>query len=726
MAAGCLCARADDVGEISADASAIYTGNTYHGYAEMRVDLQNRSHSKAHIVTLVYPDNSYGGYGNNISRLSRTITLAPESEEKVSLLLPPLPSRGDALIRVDCDDGHQGLIHAPNANDHCSFNGGDAPATIFISRSVDDSSVERIFHASQGAFTPAMAVGPPDAHGVGIQPMTWMPDATAPGETNWLELDYATAQPVNKISVYDTTSPSLFGTMSLIGPAGTNIVTIPLRSGKSAPASAGWILEYDLPANSARVKTVRLDFGTSLPNNICIDAVQISGPSDSQWASDARASSDNSAQAASWGMSRQTVNAMRAESPVAGWSELWLAYSPFDAVILGASDINSASTGVFDALGSYLQAGGNIVLFGTSVLPAQWHAWDQRHINGGDEYRVGFGRCFILATENPAALNRSAIQSLRAAVIDTAEYWTSLPRDGGAAESALPIHGSTEIPARGIVLIMLSFIVAIGPANLIFLSRYKRRIWMLWTIPAISFASTMMVFVYSLVREGITPDTHIAGLTVLDQASRHAATLGGESFYCPLTPGGGLHFDYGTEATPLVSLDSYRSSNSREVDWSQSQHFGRGWVSARIPAYFHLRKSETRRERIEVSVKNGNLQIVNGLGAPIKSIWLADKNMNFFQANNVEAGQKSSLTPSKQTQSLEKSGPDGLKRDLGFGMGGAGDIGDGAQKYLRPGTFIAVLDGNPFIENALVSSPNPKHTKSQAVVFGVLDPTQDP
>jgi hypothetical protein len=725
-AEGCLSALADDVGEVSANASAIYTGNTYHGYAEIRVDLQNRSHSKAHVVTLIYPDNSYGGYGNNISRLSRTITLAPGSGEKVSLLLPPLPSRGDALIRVDCDDGHQGLIHAPNANDHCNYNGGDTPATIFISRNLDNSAVERIFHASQGAFTPAMAVGPPDAHSYGPQPTTWMPDATAPGETNWLELDYATAQPASKISVYNTISAGLSGSIYLLGLEGTNLVTIPLRSGKSTRTGTGWVMEYDLPATSVPVRTVRLDFGTSLPNSIGIDAVQISGPGGSQWAEDARASSDNSAQAAGWGMPRQPVNALRAESPVAGWSELWLAYSPFDAVVLEAADISSASTGVFDALGNYLQAGGNVVLFGTTVLPAQWHPWEQQHINGGDEYRVGFGRCFVLATENPAALNRNAIQSLRAAVNDMADYWTSLPRDGGAAESALPIHGNTEIPARGIVLIMLSFIIVIGPANLFFLSRYKRRIWMLWTIPAISFASTMMVFVYSLVREGITPDTHIAGLTVLDQSSRHAATFGGESFYCPLTPGGGLHFDYGTEATPLVNLDNYRSSSSREVDWSQSQHFGRGWVSARIPAYFHLRRSETRRERIEVSAQNGNMQIVNGLGAPIKSIWLADKNMSFFQANNIEVGQKSILARSKQTQSLVKSGPDGLKRDLGFGVGGAGDIGDGAQKYLRPGTFIAVLDGNPFIENALVSSPNPKHSKSEAVVFGVLDPAQDP
>ncbi|HEV2319097.1 MAG TPA: hypothetical protein VGV18_05065 [Verrucomicrobiae bacterium] len=116
-----LAARADDVGDISADASAIYTGNTYHGYAEIRVDLQNRSHNRAHTVTLVFPNSEYGNFGNSLRRLSRTVTLAPESLQTVSLLRPPLPCRGDGSIRVEVDDGHEGQIRAPNAGNHCDF-----------------------------------------------------------------------------------------------------------------------------------------------------------------------------------------------------------------------------------------------------------------------------------------------------------------------------------------------------------------------------------------------------------------------------------------------------------------------------------------------------------------------------------------------------------------------------------------------------------------------------
>ena len=292
-------------------------------------------------------------------------------------------------------------------------------------------------------------------------------------------------------------------------------------------------------------------------------------------------------------------------------------------------------------------------------------ASQKKTLRGGAEYDRGFGRCLAFSSENPAALDPKSIQTLRDTVREAARYWQGLPGNSGAANAALPVVENLKIPTRGIVIIMLVFIIVIGPVNMIYLNRIKRRTWMLWTIPAISFGSTLLVFAYSLLREGVTPDTRITGLTVLDQPSHRAATIGGMAFYCPLTPSGGLNFDYGTEATPLVQT-GYGSGNSREVDWTQAQHFQRGWVAARVPAHFHLRKSETRRERIQVVNENGKLQVVNGLGAEIKSLWIADADMNFYQADNVAAGQKAGLIAAKPPLATEKSGANGLLRDLSF------------------------------------------------------------
>jgi len=718
--------RAADVfGDISVDPNAIYTGHTYHGYAEMRVVLENRSPGKAHVVTLVYPNTTYGNYGNNISRLSRTVTLAPKAREIVSLLQPPLAAQGDGSIRVEVDSRHEGEVRAPNANNHCNYySRGGEPATVFISRSLDYDAVERVFNANHGAFTAAMATGTPDtASGGGYQPTTWMPDTRASGQTNWLELDY-TPQPVDKIRIYCTMSLPTSGEILLTGISGTNVAHIPMSSRRTSGTghTSGMVPEFSFPITSEPVKIVRLNFGKAPPYSIAIDAVEISGPSGSAYASDARASSDNSALASSHtpgGARVDTIEGLRSESPVSEWSENWLAYTPFDAIVLNAADLSSMPPAVFSAIGDYLQAGGNILLSGRNELPEAWRSSQKITLRDGVKCQIGFGHCFVFPSEKLSSLDPQTIQTLRDTVNESARYWQSLPGDSGAANTALPIVANLTIPTRGIVIIMLAFVIIIGPVNIIYLSRRKRRTQMLWTIPAISFATTLLVFAYSLLHEGITPDTRIVGMTILDQTSHRAVTIGGTAFYCPLTSGGGLHFDFETEATPLVRI-GYGSGTTREVDWTQSQHFGRGWVSARVPAYFHLRKSETRRERIQVINENGKLQVINGLGAPIRSLWIADAHMNCYQADNVPAGQKAGLILSKPSSASKQSNGVGLFNEISFAAH-TDSLKDGAGKFLLPNTYIAVLDGNPFIENALGSAASPKHTKSSAVVFGILE-----
>ncbi len=704
--------------------NAFYTGNTYHGYAEMRVVLENRSPTKTHVVTLVYPNNSGRNYGNHISRLSRSVSLAPDAREVVSLLLPPLPAQGDGSIRVEVDGHHEGEVRAPNANNHCNYySRGGRMATILVSRSLDYDAVARVFQANGGAYTAARAVGAPDAgRRGGLDPNSWMPDTRWGGRTNWLELDYAAPQTVSRVTIYFSQSPASVDMITLIGASATNLVTMPMPAGRGGSYPSGWTVEYDFPETSQAVKTVRLDFGKTPPYNIAIDAVQLSGAIGSQWAAEVRASSDNSASAPRYvrgGVNPDETESIRAESPVPEWSENWLAYSPFDAVVVNATDVAALPPAVFAALGDYVQAGGNIMLLGKGDLPPAWHPVRTMISRDDAEFKIGFGEVFAFNSANPSALDAAAAQRLRAAVRDTAGYFQRLPADSGAANGAMPVVENVKIPTRGIVIAMLAFVVVIGPVNLIYLNRIKRRTWMLWTIPAISLATTLLVFAYSLVREGITPDTRIAGLTVLDQTSHQAATIGGEAFYCPLTPSGGLHFELATEATPLVSLD-YGSGTPREVDWTQSQHFQHGWVAARVPEHFHLRKSETRRERIQVVNEHGKMQVVNSLGAPIKSLWVAAADLNVYQADHVGAGEQGGLILSKTLPSPGKLGAGGLLRDLGFSAN-PDLLGDNAGKYLMPNTYLAVLDGNPFLENALGAAASAKRTKSSCIVFGILE-----
>ena len=715
---------AEQFGDVLVAPQAMYTGNTFHGYAEIRVALENHSPGRAHEVTLILPNRAWNN-GNSIDRLSRTVTLAPGARVTVSLLQPPLPANGDGSIRVEVDHHNEGMVRAPNANDHMAGYSRASQPVVFISRNLDSEAVERVLDANRGGFTAAMATGAPDAgSGGGYQTRAWMPDTRNYGSTNWLELDYATPLAADKITIYQTGSFAATGEIRLTGVSGTNLARLPLSAGRIAPGG-GRTVEFTLPATAEPVKTLRLNFGTTPPYNIAIDAVQISGPSGSAaWAAEAHASSDNSAQSASYGPRAGPTDApesLRAELPVSELSENWLAYTPFDAVVLCAADFNSMPSGVLAALGNYLQSGGNIFISGRDDLPETWRGSQKTSLDDGFAYHAGLGICVVSPAKNFSNLSPKTVSFVRNTVNNSAHYWQSLPDDSGAANAAFPVVANVKIPVRGIVFIMLAFVVLIGPVNLILLNRWKKRTWMLGTVPAISFATTLLVFVYSLLREGITPDVRITGLTVLDQAGHHATTVGAAAFYCPLTPSQGLHYHEETEVTPLAHVGYDRSGTAREVDWTQAQHLGRGWVSARVPAYFHLRKSEARRERLQLENENGQWQVLNGLGAPIKSLWLADAGGKIYQAHNLAAGQKAGLIAASHARVSGQLGAGALFQEIGFATHLNG-LGGDTDKYLRPGTYIAELDGNPFIENALGAAASPKRTRTAAVVYGLLDP----
>ncbi|HEX7654474.1 MAG TPA: hypothetical protein VF607_13285 [Verrucomicrobiae bacterium] len=715
---------AEQFGDLSVEANAIYTGNTFHGYAEVRVIVENSSATRPHEVRLVFPNRTWGSGSASIRSITRTVKVEPSSRQSVALWQPPLSANGDQTIQVEVDGREAGGIHAPNGNQHCNTYGaygGNKLPTLFISRSLNFDAVQLALQSSTGAFTASKAVGEPDATGTGYQPNTWMPDTRAYGRTNWLELTYATAQMVNAVVVNSSlTLPPAGGSVVLLDEAGNRVAHTAMTTGKVTSSGSGWTSEFSFPAATNLVKSVRLEFGRVPPSAVAVDAVQIAGPTGTQWADDARASSDNSASGPAYissSTAAETMQGLRAESGISDWSDNWLAYSAFDCVILSAADLTGLTPGVTAALTDYVYAGGQILVFGKARLPAAWQPQNEHKQGNAITGQAGFGRIYLLDQENPANIDPVFRLHLRDAIREASQYWVNLPDEGGANNNQ-PVVENLKIPTRTIVVIMLAFVIVIGPVNIIYLNRIGRRTWMLWTIPAISVATTLLVFAYSLLREGITPNSRVDGITLINQASHHTATIGAEAIYCPLTPSAGLAFDYHTEATPLVSHE-YGRGTERELDWSQSQHLSRGWISARVPAHFHLRKPEIRRERIQVLTAEGRVQIINSLGARIKSLWYMDAQGKLFAGTDIAAGAQGALLPTAAAATPENPGAAGIWQDLTYATR-TDQAEVTAQKRLSPNTYLAVLDANPFLENALGPAARPLRTKAASVVYGLL------
>ncbi|MEM6854983.1 MAG: hypothetical protein AAF593_11305, partial [Planctomycetota bacterium] len=248
-----------------------------------------------------------------------------------------------------------------------------------------------------------------------------------------------------------------------------------------------------------------------------------------------------------YGSSDRPAELARAPRPVSEWSGNWLAYSRYLAVMLTEDELRDAPMAVDSALRDFVAAGGRLVVLGANARqPEVMAAWtraatSERAIQDENAraMNIGLGKVELWSENRLAGFGG-----------EDWEHWirSVVPRSSGrinrfdadAAESRLPMLEEFQVPARGLLGMMLLFTLLIGPVNVMLLSWLKRRMWLLWTIPAIAFVFAGAVLAYSILSEGVRPRAKTVAVTLLDQTTRQAVTRGFTGYYAPLTPGDGL------------------------------------------------------------------------------------------------------------------------------------------------------------------------------------------
>ena len=515
------------------------SGTSFHGYAEYRIAVSNRSSDKAHHVTLTLPKSNYGIFGN---RITRSVIVGPSDTALVTLFQPSVGLNGRGLeVAIDGEvqdeavplsignHGRQNNVfmgHGAVGMAH-SVRSGNPEIRILISRSVDTADL----HAHVG----------------------------------------------NQLS----TSRSTGG----FSPSGG--VPHPF-----APASSG-----------AGYETIDLGL------------------------------------------------------PVSAWSRSWLGYSRYDGVIVTGDDVRQMPPDVQSALWRYVECGGALLVLGGRELPDSWRLKATTDFTGFVNYHAGFGQCIVTAKADTIHLSPEQWSEIVFSWLKT-KTPVKTGRSVEDANATFPVVEGLGVPVRGMFLLMLLFAVAIGPVNLIALSRKKRRIWMFWTTPVISLMTCFAVLVYATFAEGWDRHARTEGLTILDERTHRATTIGWTAFYSSLTPSDGLHFSYETELTPQIASREI-GGTPRSVDWTHDQHLESGWMTARVPAHFMLRKSEVRRERVTVRRgTNNRLSVVNGLGAEIRQFWLADKDGTVYFGVDIPAGAETELSSRTESRLGRPGGVD--------------------------------------------------------------------
>ncbi|MEL7088032.1 MAG: hypothetical protein AAGL98_06265, partial [Planctomycetota bacterium] len=363
------------------------------------------------------------------------------------------------------------------------------------------------------------------------------------------------------------------------------------------------------------------------------------------------------------------------------------------------------------ALRDYAAAGGIVVVVGAGgQVPQPFAGWarawmtSESHQDLAEAYRLGAGRVRYVSADTLAGLSTDQWERwVDARITDTQSSRQRL--DASAAEGRLPMLETLRVPTRTLLFIMVVFTLLIGPVNIVALSFLKRRMWLLWTIPLIALIFAGGVLAYSILSEGVRPRAKTVAVTLLDQKTRQAVTLGMTGYYAPLTPGDGLRYDERTEVTPQSGDSSYGygygdGGRQRTMDVTNGQHLASGWVIARVPAHFALRQVENRRERLDISRNDdGGLTVVNGLGLPIKRLLIADSLGGVFEVRDLTAGGstsaeaiESSTTP--QVFLLEDISRRGTLEKVN-------EINRTPDNYLFRGGYVALLDNASLLEPGL-------------------------
>lgn len=430
------------------------------------------------------------------------------------------------------------------------------------------------------------------------------------------------------------------------------------------------------------------------------------------------------------------------KSPMAEWSANWVAYSSFDGVVITAEELGDAPDAVRSALWSFAECGGSLLVIGAWEIPENWRS-RRIEVVEAEEKKIGVPyRKFVQPL--PEAARNYGVGFGKVTTVDASAVKSILPAQWGAIKNSLAGSRPTEkpyrdildinkdfpvverigIPVRSLFVLMLTFVIVIGPVNLIWLARRRKKIWMLWTVPAIALLTCLTVTGFAFFGDGVSAISRVETLTILDESSRRGATIGWTAFYAPITPSEGLRFSYYTELTPVrPDVWQYsRRGGHRTIDLSNDQWLDSGWITARVPVYFKLRKSETRRERLTIRRGvGGEISVVNGLGADVRDLWLADHNGKVYSARGIRAGAEAKLSPAN----LKLAGNKAALRELFTANDWPGmmkDVAKNPQNVLAPGCYLATLEASPFIEEGL---RNVRTRKGGALVYGVSAPVAE-
>jgi hypothetical protein len=457
-------------------------------------------------------------------------------------------------------------------------------------------------------------------------------------------------------------------------------------------------IQYEFREGSRRLETVHfgsLESGRSLADAgilIVADAGGAFGKSATGWGRPVKMAGMFTPPAGT------TLPTMDVVLPPARVPADWLGFTSVRAVLTGPKDWEQLNDAQKDALLAWTASGGDlIVVDGTlAALFPEGRALPAATANGGAApyvvapYFFGHIHMPTLAAVESAGLaatlttvELAAKDADRALPANRASDWARILDRG----FQLPIPGVERVPARAYLVILIAFTVLIGPVNYWFLWRRRQQVLLVLTTPLISAVFVVLLAGYVVFAEGFGVRGRVVSFTLLDQATKQAATRATASLYAAgMTPAGGLLFPRDV-AVYRIGADGKMAPSRQTLDLTESQRYPSGALEARSPTNLEVIGFRPARERLSFSRDGEGLAVSNGLGATVVQLFYRDGDTAYASSAPLATGARTTLQrrpfTGAQMSTSDPAIPSKLLRLFD----------------TQPiGSYLAVVERSPFVE----------------------------
>lgn len=328
----------------------------------------------------------------------------------------------------------------------------------------------------------------------------------------------------------------------------------------------------------------------------------------------------------------------------------WTGLLGLDGLWLSTQELEAVPSEARQAIVAWLAQGGQLVLLCTDdeavpgALPFSAEQWA--------DGRYGLGRLHRLSvqTSSPESL-RAALSSLRARVIVSQHVVRShrVSQVGALQQEPEPV-----VVERGRIMGLLAVLaILIGPFNLFLIAPRRRRMRLLWSTPLLSLGSSLALFTFILLQDGVGGQGQRLQLVLQVPSNNLEHRFQIQSSRTGLVPFGGFELPDALHLEPLP-VNTSNPEEGRRLATGPERAEG-DWFVTRATQAQLLQTLSPSRARLQLEPgPDGGLRLRSSSPDAVESLVLVAPDGSVWKGGRLEPGGVVELEPAPHDQAQSR------------------------------------------------------------------------